>query len=168
MQVKDLYTPKDVKGIRDKLLELQEGDCAILGQVPDDRSFVLDHIHDSEQLVRGVLERECNAFVGVIENAHRRHLAYWVSTPLPDLLRAVASYLENCTGHPIRHPGWIKKVKVAFNKLNSKQQEFVIKSLGHNKPTKNIVDRRKVFAKLVLDRTLGFDVIMEVLNKAKE
>ena len=56
MQVKDLYTSKDVKETRDKLLELQNNECAVLGQVPNDHSFVLDHIHDDQQLVRGVLE----------------------------------------------------------------------------------------------------------------
>lgn len=167
MQVKDLYTPKDIKDTRDKLLKEQQGRCAILGEVPDGRTFVLDHIHDDEQLVRAVLEREINAFTGAAENAYKRHLSYWLPIPLPDVLRAVADYLERHKGIPVRHNGWIKKAKTQFNKLNSREQQDVLVKLGYTKPTKNIIDRRKVFAKLVLDRTLGFDVIMQTLNQTK-
>lgn len=167
----DLYTASDIKRVREFLLAEQNNKCAALGiPIKPDRTPVLDHRHDDEQLVRGVLEREVNAFTGVIENAHKRYLRYWLPTPLPDVLRSVASYLERSEGIPdrrFRHNHWIKKLQTKFNALSSKQQDRVLLQLGPG-PGKNLEDRKAKFAKVVLDRSLGYDTISQVIKSTKE
>ena len=167
----DLYTASDIKRVREFLLAEQNNKCAALGiPIKPDRTPVLDHKHDDEQLVRGVLEREVNAFTGVIENAHKRYLRYWLPTPLPDVLRSVASYLERSEGIPdrrFRHNHWIKKLQTKFNALSSKQQDKVLLQLGSG-PGKNLADRNAKFAKVVLDRSLGYDTISQVIKSTKE
>lgn len=163
----DLYTTSDVKRVREFLLQEQGNKCAALGiPIKPDRTPVLDHFHNDEQLVRGVLEREVNAFLGVIENANKRYLRYWLPTPLPEVLRALAGYLERSEATPdrrFRHNGWLKKVKVWFNKLPAKKMDEVLVQLGSS-PGKNLVERKALFAKVVLDRSLGFSVILGAIN----
>ena len=167
----DLYTASDIKRVREFLLAEQNNKCAALGiPIKPDRTPVLDHFHNDEQVVRGVLEREVNAFLGVIENANKRYLRYWLPTPLPEVLRALAGYLERSEATPdrrFRHNGWLKKVKVWFNKLPAKKMDEVLVQLGSS-PGKNLVDRKAKFAKVVLDRSLGYDTISQVIKSTKE
>ena len=167
----DLYTTSDVKRVREFLLQEQGNKCAALGiPIKPDRTPVLDHFHNDEQLVRGVLEREVNAFLGVIENANKRYLRYWLPTPLPEVLKALAGYLERSeatSDRRFRHNGWLKKVKVWFNKLPAKKMDEVLVQLGSSSG-KNSVDRKEKFAKVVLDRSLGYDTISQVIKSTKE
>lgn len=161
----DLYTATDLKKVRELLLEDQGGKCAILGIdiKAEGRTAVLDHAHDEEQYVRGVLEREINAFVGATENAYRRHLGYWLPTPLPDVLRAVAAYLERPSDTRYRHNGWIRKLRVKFNKLSSSKQNLVLQSLC-GKQGSNPAARKKLWSAIVKDRNLGYNTILETLK----
>lgn len=163
----DLYTPDGVRKVRDLLLEEQKGKCAILDIdiKGSNRTPVLDHRHDENQYVRAVLERESNALLGVLENAHRRFLSYWCDLPLPEVLRSIANYLERPEDVRWRHPDWLKKVSSKFNKLNATQQTFVLQSLGYASG-KNITERKATFRKASLDRSLGFVKISEVLKQA--
>jgi hypothetical protein len=168
----DLYTPADIAKVRDILLKEQKGKCAVtsidikkLG-----RTAVLDHRHDSEQLVRAVLEREVNAFEGLVTNAHRRCLSYWLPTPLPDVLRALAAYLEASESTPERrwrHTGWIAKMKTLYNKLTTKQRDKVLETLGCTASCTNDTARKKEFAKLLKDRKLGYTTILAAIESAK-
>lgn len=163
----DLYTATDVKKIREKILDEQDGKCAILGiQIRPERTPVLDHQHDDEQFVRGVLEREVNAFLGTSENAYKRFLGYWCSVPLPDVLRACASYLERPSNTRYRHPDHLKKLKTKFNSLSAKQMKQVLETFGKS-DGKNLVERKKIFSNIVLDRSLGYEKIREVIDKVK-
>lgn len=164
----DLYTTSDVKKVREQLLLEQDNKCAILGiPIKPERTPVLDHFHNDEQLVRGVVEREINAYLGVLENAHKRYLRYWLPTPLPDVLKALASYIERSEAIPdtrFRHPGWIKFCRTQFNKLPAKRMDEVLEELGST-PGKNLVERKAKFAKVVLDRNLGYNTILNVIKK---
>lgn len=168
----DLFTPSDVAKVRSLLLREQDGKCAALGIIiPKDRTAVLDHDHFvDDQFVRGVLEREANAFLGQIENAHRRFLSYWLPTPLPVVLRALATYLERSSCTPDlrwRHPAWRSKLKTKFNKLKTTEQDKVLTDLGCVKRCTNATLRKKEFEKLLKDRTLGYIKILTVLTKMK-
>jgi hypothetical protein len=164
----DLYTADGVRKVKELLLQEQGGKCAILGIDIEERkrTAVLDHAHDEEQFVRSVLEREANAFLGVIENAHRRFLGYWCEIPLAEVLRRTADYLELEQDTRWRHPGWLKKVSASFNKLNTKQQSFVLEYLGYP-AEKNPLKRKAIFRKASLDRNLGYDKIRDAIEKAK-
>ncbi len=164
----DLYTPTEVKNIRESLLKEQDNKCLILGiDIKPSRTAVLDHRHDDEQLVRGVIEREVNAMCGAAEGAYKRHLKYWCDIPLPSILRCIADYLENtATENRYRHPKWQAKVKTKFNTLNSKQQDAVLIELGSSQG-KNLKERKELFNKIVLDRSKGFEYITKMINKVK-
>jgi hypothetical protein len=163
----DLFTPTDIKKARDTLFKEQDGKCLILGTLPKDRTTVLDHAHDEEQFVRGVIEREVNALLGVIENAHKRHLRYWLPTPLPDVLRACAGYLERPVDTRYRHSGWQKKLQTKFNVLTSVNQNEVLSLLGQ--PTgKNPAERKKFFKKALSNRNLGYNAIKQAIVTIKQ
>ena len=165
----DLYTATDVKKVREILLEEQGGKCAVLGIdiKAAGRTAVLDHAHDEEQYVRGVLERELNAFVGAAENAYRRHLGYWLPTPLPDVLRAVAAYLERPDDTRYRHNGWIRRLTTKFNKLPAAKQNLVLQSLC-GKQGSNPAARKKLWSTVVKDRNLGYNTILNTLKGAND
>lgn len=63
----------------DKLVEQQEGKCAICGRVPD--RLVVDHSHETG-VVRGLLCRTCNAALGIFNDD-------------PAVVIAAARYLES-------------------------------------------------------------------------
>lgn len=163
----DLYTSKDVEIVRKKLTEEQENCCAVTGLEIPPKQHVLDHAHDDKQYVRGVLHRQSNACLGKIENLHTRYLSYWYPGKLSDFLRQCAAYLEKQEDTRYRHNGWLKKVKTLFNQLNAKQQDKVLVDLGYEKGN-NSKARKEIFAKVVLDRTLGYDTIRSTIFSAKE
>ncbi len=79
---------KDIKPTRERLL-LQQGNlCAVCGLIINVTDAVLDHDHKTG-LVRAVLHRNCNAFLGRIENNAPRHCI----TGLTDWLNGCALYL---------------------------------------------------------------------------
>ena len=166
-----LYTPSDVKRVRDSLLKEQGGKCAILGDIPEGRTVALDHNHfHQEQLVRAVLEREINAYCGIAENAYRRHLAYWVNEPIWVILRKVADYLEYHKDSPekrYRHPAWRTKIRTAFNKLNAEHQNIVLESLL-GKTGKNPAHRKKLFSEVTSDRKLCYTTIFQSIQQPQQ
>lgn len=159
----DLYTQADIKRIRQLLYEEQQGLCALTKLPVEFSSTHTDHAHDSEQLVRGVLHKAANMSLGKIENIAVRYL-YWYPYTLPEFLRQVADYLEKEKDTRYRHVDWQKRVRVMYNKLNAKQQNKVLTVLGSIEGG-NIKSRKELFAKVVLDRNLGYNVIVETIEK---
>lgn len=163
MTTQDLYTVADVKRVRELLTAEQDNCCAITGLEIPPKQHCLDHVHDSTQYVRGVAHRQSNAALGKIENLYVRYLSYWYPDTLSTFLRQCADYLEKEPDKRYRHNGWVKVVKVKFNKLKSSQQDEVLVALGSQKGN-NLKDRKEKFAKIVLDRSLGYDKILTCLQ----
>ena len=100
----------DVAPIRELIAEEQNGECPVcLGELRDP---CLDHSHikrlKGTGLVRGVLCRTCNSFLGKIENncvRNRIALPY-----LPEVLENIAAYLRS-ESLPYYHPEKAKKKK---------------------------------------------------------
>ena len=159
----DLYTQADIKRIRQLLYEEQQGLCALTKLPVEFSSTHTDYAHDSEQLVRGVLHRAANMSLGKIENIAVRYL-YWYPYTLPEFLRQVADYLEKEKDTRYRHVDWQKRVRVMYNKLNAQQQNKVLTVLGSIEGG-NVKSRKELFAKVVLDRNLGYNVIVETIEK---
>lgn len=159
----DLYTQADTKRIRQLLYEEQQGLCALTKLPVEFSSTHTDHAHDSEQLVRGVLHKAANMSLGKIENIAVRYL-YWYPYTLPEFLRQVADYLEKEKDTRYRHVDWQKRVRVMYNKLNAQQQNNVLITLGSTRGS-NPKNRKELFAKVVLDRNLGYNVIVETIEK---
>ncbi len=86
---KDRLKTKDIKKVREDLLMSQSNKCAICGNIVEDP--VLDHDHKTG-LIRAVLHRQCNAFLGRIENNAIRHG-----------IKDLDSFLTNCSNYLITH-----------------------------------------------------------------
>lgn len=160
-----LFTVKDVKATRERLLKEQHGTCAVTRLNLESKDSVLDHDHDTS-LVRAVLHRQVNAFLGKLENNYKRLIKWWCDIPLADLLRLYADYLEDKEKNPgtVYHPGWIKKSKTEFNKLNEKQKSALLKSMNLEDAS-NSAERKKIFAKALTSKKFNFD---EIKIKIKE
>lgn len=168
VETEDLYTAADVKRVRELLLKEQRGKCALSGQTFPAKDYHLDHNHSESQLVRAALYKQSNMVLGKVEGLWVRFLAYWYEGTLSDFLRQTADYIEEHEGESKerrwRHVGWQKRVKVAFNKLSSVQQNNVLEELGYDKGS-NPKQRKDIFTKLVLDRKLGYNTIMQAIKQ---
>lgn len=162
---KSLYTPTEIKVFKESQVKKQNGIDPITGE-PFKEVVVQDHDHQSQHC-RGALNRNTNAFEGLVTNAYIRCLKWLTDVPLPDILRNLADYLETDYSNNPFHVGWMKRVKVDFNKLSSKQQDKVLIVLG-SKVGRNLTERKELFAKIILDRSLGFIYIRDVINQVKE
>ena len=165
MPTEDLYTTKDVERVR-KLLVGEQGGIDPILQVPFKEPPCLDHDHET-QLVRGALGRNSNAFEGKVYNAFVRCLRWQTDLSLIEVLKNLVLYLEKGCSVSAYHPAWIKKAKTKFNALNEKQKDKVLVDLGYEKGG-NSKQRKDIFAKVVLDRKLGYDTIREAIQAAKE
>lgn len=164
---KDLYTHDDVEQVRALLYKEQQGKCALSGVAVALKDCHCDHRHNNEQLVRGVLYKQSNMVLGKLEGLWTRYLAYWYPGTLPEFLRASAAYIERTEANPdtrFRHPGWMKFCRTQFNKLPAKRMDEVLEELGST-PGKNLVERKAKFAKVVLDRNLGYNTILNAIKK---
>lgn len=113
---------KEIKDVRQKILEEQNYICPICTNPIGELDAMLDHEHKKRVggtgLIRGVLCRSCNVFVGKIENNCKRygfHIRH-----LPRALRRISKYLKK--DHlPLRHPSERKKgpklKKDSYNRL---------------------------------------------------
>lgn len=163
----DLYTTKDTTRVRELLLKEQEGNCACTGLEIPPKTACLDHIHNSECFVRGVLHRQVNSYIGKCENNYVRMIKWWYPGSISDLLREIADYLEETENKSkYRHPAWIKSLKVQFNKLSASQMKQVLKYF--NKPEgNNLNERKKLFNEIILTRDYGYDILRTVINQVK-
>ncbi len=158
---KSLYTQAELKQERDRLIAIQSGIDPITKE-PFSEVICVDHCHSSQH-TRGALNRNSNAFEGLVFNAYKRCMSWLTDKPLPDILRNLATYLEQDFSQNPYHPSFTKKLKTMFNKLPAKKMDEVLVQLGSS-PGKNLVERKALFAKVVLDRSLGFSVILGAIN----
>lgn len=162
----DLYTTKDTTRVRELLLKEQGGLDLLTGLPVPDKKQVLDHLHDDEQFVRGVLHRNVNSALGRIENTFIRDLSWWYPYSLPQFLRMAAIYLERKPDPRYRHPNWTKKIRTMFNSLSASQMKQVLKHF--NKPEgNNLNERKKLFNEIILTRDYGYDILRTVINQVK-
>lgn len=161
----DLYTATDVKRVREFLFQEQEFIDAVTGLDLPSEKACLDHDH-STQLVRGVLHRNVNALLGVIENNYKRHLNSWYPYDLPMILRQFADYLEKAPDKRWHHNGHLKRNQADYNKLNEAQKDLVLYSLGYPKGS-NGKERKERFKTILLDRDLGYEKIKQTINNVK-
>lgn len=64
--------PKDIKPLREQILQEQHGLCAICHEQINADEAVLDHCHKTGY-IRAVLHRGCNAYIGHLENNMARN-----------------------------------------------------------------------------------------------
>jgi len=101
----------------------------------------LDHSHETG-MVRGVIDGEINAFVGRIENAFKRLSLEVRQKPLPEMLRAVASFLERPHTDVLHPVGARDNIKRFRNGSKDKQLELLegLREVGMLDRETNILD----------------------------
>lgn len=157
-----LYTASDIKRVKDELVKQQKGIDPILKE-PFKEVVATDHDHTSQH-IRSALNRNTNAFEGLVTNAYKRCLQWLTDKPLPEILRNLADYLEKDYSHNPYHPKWMKRVAIDFNKLKEGDKDKVLVELGSDAGS-NGAERKKLFQKLVLNRDLGYEKIRDTINK---
>ena len=101
---------KEIPEVREHILSIQEGKCALCGDnIQENSGASLDHQHRTKSeeiglngggLIRGVLCRGCNVFEGKIWNNSKR---YGLHDNLSEWLRGLADYLD-MENYPMIHP----------------------------------------------------------------
>lgn len=133
---------KDIKLYREKQLSSYLGstDFITLEQID---SPVLDHDHYLGYC-RRVLDRNSNQFEGKVLSAYTRFLKYKTNSTLPDLLRRLASYLEqDYSANPI-HPNTVKKAVNKFGTLVKEVQNTILIT-AKILPAKTKAERKKQY-----------------------
>jgi hypothetical protein len=158
---KELYTPADIKRVRDEMVKAQGGIDPILKE-PFKEPPALDHDH-STQRVRAALNRNTNAFEGLVTNAHKRCLQWLTDKPLPEILRNLADYLEIDYSSNPYHNSWIKRCTIDYGRLKAQQQINVLQKMKVTAGGSAAV-RKEQFVKALKTKEYSFDLIKEYLK----
>lgn len=160
----EIYTATEKKKVKEFLLSEQSGNCLITGTPIQGAKAVLDHRHDDECLVRGVLHRSVNSCLGVVENSWKRHMNWWYDKELSEFLRELADFLEREQDTRYRHDAWIKKVCTEFSKLNEASKKSMLEFLGSPQGS-NATERKKLFRKAVLSKKFTYEGLMKEIKE---
>ena len=161
-----LYTPTDVKRVRDELSKEQNNKDALTGLELPEKQKCLDHDHQS-QFVRGVLHRQVNAALGKLEGVHTRYLKHWYEGTLPEFLRQAAQYLELEQDTRYIHPMWIKKSCTMFNSLNEQGKKEVLHLMGQSQGA-NGAERKKIFRSAILSKKFTYQDVKQMIEERKK
>lgn len=131
---------KDFPEIKKKLLEIQGNKCAVSKiDLKLNKEAVIDHQHklfkdqplgeNGAGLIRGVLDFRVNSWEGKVFNAFRRYGLHKFNLSLPQMLRALADYLERPKTNLV-HPSEVPKAK----KLGKKVFKQISQQYSLDKP----------------------------------
>lgn len=166
MSTSDLYNAKEKALVRDILLKEQSNTCALTGLPLDKTHSVLDHGHDDDMFVRGVISRQSNSMLGVIENGWSRYMKWWYKGTVSDFLRQCAQYLERKPDFRYRHDQWLSKCSTMFNSLNEQGKKDTLEKLGQ--PTgSNATERKTLFRKALLTRKFSYNTVKDLIHQKK-
>ena len=167
IQTKDLYNAKDKTLVRELLLKEQMNKCALTGLPLDKSQSVLDHAHDDDMFVRGVISRQSNSLLGVIENGWKRYTQWWYTGTISDFLRQCAQYLEKKPNSRYRHDHWLKKAQTMFNTLSEGDKKAVLEALGKSQGG-NSTERKKLFKSALMTRNFTYEQVKQMINERKK
>jgi len=133
------------KNLKDYRIKNKPSICPLLNYATKD--WVVDHCH-SGGTIRGVVSSEGNAFLGRIENAHKRLSKKASQSSLSKVLRNMADYLEKpCTG--LLHPEGFRQLYKRFSRLDKATQLDILMKVGINRELiqacNNSLDRTKLY-----------------------
>lgn len=113
---KDLWVSgsKSIEKERDRILAEQNGLCALLGEPVIDPC--LDHDHYDGKC-RGVLSSVVNMWEGKVHELWGRYVAEYTDTPLSEVLRRMADYLEEDRTNSKLHGQTVADLKSYLKKL---------------------------------------------------
>jgi hypothetical protein len=156
-----LYTTSDIKKVRELLVKKQKGVDPILRE-PFKETIATDHDHDTQH-IRAALNRNTNAFEGLVVNAYKRCLKWLTDVPLPVILRNLADYLEQDYSHMPYHTDWLKRVKIDFGKLKESDKDKVLLQLNQQ-VGKNSIERKKNFQSALLSRKFNYQMVRDIIK----
>ena len=159
-----LTTQSDIKKLREYLYHEQGEIDALTGFFLESDKMVLDHCHDSQE-VRFVIERQCNAALGKIENLYKRFIKPYYDMSLDDFLIRASLYLNKVPDYPAYHPKWVDKCMTEFNKLKETQKRKVMLTFRITDQCKNATERKKVFKKFLKSRAVTYGEVMQELQE---
>ena len=111
----------------------------------------LDHDHETG-MVRGVIDGEVNAFLGRIENAFMRLSHPVRQKALPEMLRGIASFLEQEQTN-VLHPKGAVDLAKRFERKTKAEQDAILAQLNAEvldiQACKNSKERTKLYSKMV-------------------
>lgn len=147
---KRLKNSAEASTYRRTLLTEQNGIDPITGEKITDP--VLDHYHEGNQHCRAVLQRECNSFEGKVVNSYNRFLSHITDKELPEILRNLATYLEEYNNIPeeeqvIHHTALTIDVN-RFKRMPADRQKAILSNLKVE-PESNSAKRAKQARKLI-------------------
>ena len=133
------------KNLKDYRIKNKPSICPLLNYATKD--WVVDHCH-SGGTIRGVVSSEGNAFLGRIENAHKRLSKKASQSSLSKVLRNMADYLDKpCTG--LLHPEGFRQLYKRFSRLDKATQLDILMKVGINRELiqacNNSLDRTKLY-----------------------
>ena len=160
-----LYTPADVKRVKDRLAKEQGGIDPILKE-PFKETQVCDHDHTTQH-VRAALNRNTNAFEGKVFNAWVRCLKWLSDKPLPEILRNLAEYYEKDYSNNPLHPGFLKRLCTDYASLNEQGKKEVLHLLGQPQGN-NATERRKLFRSALMTRKFSYEHVKTMIQERKD
>ena len=114
-------------------------------------NWVVDHNHTSG-FVRGVVSSEGNALLGRIENAFKRLSRGAKRASLPNILRNMASYLEQ-DDLQLLHPEGFRQLYKRFYALSKDLQLDILLKFGTNREDiskcKNAKERTELYKQII-------------------
>ena len=114
-------------------------------------NWVVDHDHTSG-FVRGVVSSEGNALLGRIENAFKRLSRGAKRASLPNILRNMASYLEQ-DDLQLLHPEGFRQLYKRFYALSKDLQLDILLKFGTNREDiskcKNAKERTELYKQII-------------------
>jgi len=133
------------KNLKDYRIKNKPSICPLLDY--ETKDWVVDHCH-SGGTIRGVVSSEGNAFLGRIENAHKRLSKKASQASLSTVLRNMANYLDQpCTN--LLHPEGFRQLYKRFSRLDKGTQLDILLKLGINRELiqacNNSLDRTKLY-----------------------
>ena len=130
-----LMQVKEIKPLRDKMLEEQDGLCTICKQPAAKQRPTLDHDHDTGH-VRSVLCNACNRMEGRIKSRFVRYGLKNRDVDYASFLRGLADYIEQDYSENPLHPQHLNTLTKEFRKLKKGAQEEELTKLGIEYPEK--------------------------------
>lgn len=163
--IEHLYTPADVKRVKDRLAKEQNGIDPILKE-PFKETQVCDHDHTTQH-VRAALNRNSNAFEGKVFNAWVRCLKWLSDKPLPEILRNLAEYYEQDYSHNPLHPGFIKRLCTDYASLNEQGKREILHLMGQPQGA-NGAERKKLFRSAILSKKFTYQEVKQMIEERKK
>lgn len=160
---------KDIKELKEKIYEKNNGYCPLLNTYVPIEKMALDHIHklksddisENKGVIRNTIEFRANAIEGKISNTWKRYFGADESKhpiSLPDFLRNLADYLEVGAYTDGENNYYVHPTEVPKAQFISKQQYNKLKKVYKDKAKFPEFPKSKKLSKRLKDLFEKYDI----------